>query len=246
MALGHGAQRVAGPERGGGGGGRLEAVGEAHRLGQGDRLGAPGEHRLGPQVDLDARDLAGHELAAEPVRGLQEGDPHSGGDEAVGGGQAGDAAADDDDVARGRFRTLLRTLHGSTLSNPYRVPTVTTSKPVGGNRPRGRRVEPAMSTNVLGGPVMDPVTDGESRSRRSFVRARAALVAGAVGLLLAVGGCGASGDASDSGAKAADGKAAPREGFADEAGAAASAAPEEQADGKGAGRKAAPKPGAPM
>ncbi|WP_086778779.1 DUF4349 domain-containing protein [Streptomyces griseus] len=90
---------------------------------------------------------------------------------------------------------------------------------------------------------MDPVTDGESRSRRSFVRARAALVAGALGLLLAVGGCGASGDASDSGAKAADGKAAPREGFADEAGAAASAAPEEQADGKGAGKKAAPKPG---
>ncbi|MEV7640620.1 DUF4349 domain-containing protein [Streptomyces rubiginosohelvolus] len=82
--------------------------------------------------------------------------------------------------------------------------------------------------------------DVESKSGRSFVRARAALVAGSLGLLLAVGGCGASGDSMDSGAKAADGKAAPREGFADEdGGAAASAAPEEQADGKAA----APKPG---
>ncbi|MEU4923788.1 DUF4349 domain-containing protein [Streptomyces parvus] len=81
----------------------------------------------------------------------------------------------------------------------------------------------------------------DEKSGRAFVRARAALVAGTLGLLLAVGGCGASGDASDSGAKAADGKAAPREGFADEGGAAASAAPEEQADGKAAGKKAAPK-----
>ncbi|MFJ6510030.1 DUF4349 domain-containing protein [Streptomyces sp. NPDC091406] len=80
----------------------------------------------------------------------------------------------------------------------------------------------------------------QSKSGRSVVRARAALVAGALGVLLAVGGCGASGDSMDSGAKAADGKAAPREGFADEGGAAA---PEEQADGKAAGRKAAPKPG---
>ncbi|MGW4626944.1 DUF4349 domain-containing protein [Streptomyces rubiginosohelvolus] len=85
--------------------------------------------------------------------------------------------------------------------------------------------------------------DGESKSGRSFVRARAALVAGSLGLLLAVGGCGASGDSTDSGAKAADGKAAPREGFTDERGAAASTAPEEQADGKAAGEKAAPKPG---
>lgn len=54
-----------------------------------------------------------------------------------------------------------------------------------------------------------------SGTDRSSARGRAALVAGVLGLLLAVGGCGASGDASDSGAKAADGKAAPREGFAD-------------------------------
>ncbi|MFF8964982.1 DUF4349 domain-containing protein [Streptomyces globisporus] len=82
--------------------------------------------------------------------------------------------------------------------------------------------------------------DVERKGGRSFVRARAALVAGPLGLLLAVGGCGASGDSMDSGAKAADGKAAPREGFADgDGGAAASAAPEEQA----AGKKAAPNPG---
>ncbi|WP_097993491.1 DUF4349 domain-containing protein [Streptomyces sp. f51] len=85
--------------------------------------------------------------------------------------------------------------------------------------------------------------DVESESGRSFVRARAALVAGSLGLLLAVGGCGASGDSMDSGAKAADGKAAPREGFADGDGGAAASAPEEQADGKAAGKKAAPKPG---
>ncbi|MEV7464166.1 DUF4349 domain-containing protein [Streptomyces rubiginosohelvolus] len=85
--------------------------------------------------------------------------------------------------------------------------------------------------------------DVESKSGRSFVRARAALAAGSLGLLLAVGGCGASGDSMDSGAKAADGKAAPREGFADGDGGAAASAAEEQADGKEAGKAAAPKPG---
>jgi hypothetical protein len=83
----------------------------------------------------------------------------------------------------------------------------------------------------------------DSRTDRSFARGRAALVAGALGLLLAVGGCGATGDASDSGAKAADGKAAQREAFADEDGAAGSSA-EKQTDGKAAEKEAAPKPGA--
>lgn len=83
--------------------------------------------------------------------------------------------------------------------------------------------------------------DMDRRTDRSFARMRAVLVAGALGLLLAVGGC--AGDASDSGAKAADGKSAPREGFADEDGAAASSA-EKPTDGKAAGKKAAPKPGA--
>ncbi len=79
-----------------------------------------------------------------------------------------------------------------------------------------------------------------SQIDRSFVRGRAVLVAGTLGLLLAVGGCGASGDASDSGAKAADGKAASREGFADgpDGAGAASAATEPQADGKASGKKA--------
>ncbi len=80
-----------------------------------------------------------------------------------------------------------------------------------------------------------------NKSGRSFVRARAVLVAGSAGLLLAVGGCGASGDSSD-GAKA-DVTSAPREGFADEGGGAAASAPEEQADGKAAGKQAAPKAG---
>ncbi|RPK89786.1 MULTISPECIES: DUF4349 domain-containing protein [Streptomyces] len=84
--------------------------------------------------------------------------------------------------------------------------------------------------------------DTDSGTDRTFARTRAALVAGTLGLLLAVGGCGASGDASDSGAKAADGKAAPREGFTEEdAPAAASAEP--QADGKASGKKAPPAPG---
>ncbi|MFD5201944.1 DUF4349 domain-containing protein [Streptomyces sp. NPDC058375] len=83
----------------------------------------------------------------------------------------------------------------------------------------------------------------QSKSGRSLVGARAALVAGTLGLLLAVGGCGASGDSAGSGAKA-DGKSAPREGFADgDGGAAAPAAPDEQADGKAAGKEAEPKPG---
>lgn len=89
-----------------------------------------------------------------------------------------------------------------------------------------------------------------SGTDRSSARGRAALVAGVLGLLLAVGGCGASGDASGSNEKAADGKAAPREGFADgpdgagaDEGRAASSA-EKRADGKPSGAKAAPKPGA--
>lgn len=88
-----------------------------------------------------------------------------------------------------------------------------------------------------------------SRTDRSFARGRAALAAGVLGLLLAVGGCGASGD-SGSNEKAADGKAAAREGFADgpdgagaDEGRAASSA-EDRADGKASGSKAAPKPGA--
>lgn len=87
--------------------------------------------------------------------------------------------------------------------------------------------------------------DLDSRTDRSFARGRAALVAGALGLLLAVGGCGASGDASGSNEKAADSKYAPsgeQEGAGADADGAASSA-EDRADGKPSGSKAA-KPGA--
>ncbi|MFD4237437.1 DUF4349 domain-containing protein [Streptomyces sp. NPDC058542] len=85
-----------------------------------------------------------------------------------------------------------------------------------------------------------------SRGDRSSARGRAALVAGVFGLLLAVGGCGASSDASGGNAKAADSKYAPpgeRAGAGEDADGAASAA-EDRADGKPSGAKAAPKPGA--
>ncbi|MFI0758260.1 DUF4349 domain-containing protein [Streptomyces anulatus] len=90
----------------------------------------------------------------------------------------------------------------------------------------------------------------DSRTDRSFARARArgraALAAGVLGLLLAVGGCGASGDSSGSNEKAADSKYAPsgeRAGAGADADGAASSA-EDRADGKPSGAKAAPKPGA--
>ncbi len=73
VALGHGAQGAAGPERGGGGGGRLEPVVEAHLAGEGDGLRAAGEHGLGAEVYADPGDLPGVQLAAEPVGGLQDG-----------------------------------------------------------------------------------------------------------------------------------------------------------------------------
>ncbi len=68
-------------------------------------------------------------------------------------------------------------------------------------------------------------------------------MAGVLGLLLAVGGCGASGDSSGSNEKAADGKYAPsgeRAGAGADADGAASSA-EDRADGKPGGSKAAGK-----
>ncbi|MFI1224556.1 MULTISPECIES: DUF4349 domain-containing protein [unclassified Streptomyces] len=91
---------------------------------------------------------------------------------------------------------------------------------------------------------------GAAHRRRARARRRAALVAGALGLLLAVGGCGAGGDASDSGAKAADGKYAGPEGRADgQAGAGAadedaSAPAGQRSDPKASGKKAVTAPGA--
>lgn len=106
MALGHGAQCAARPDRGGGRGGRLEAVAEPDVACQADRLRTAGEHRLGTEVDPGAGDLAGHELAAEPLGGLQQGDPQAGPQEPVGGGETGDATADDDDMSGARVRAV--------------------------------------------------------------------------------------------------------------------------------------------
>ncbi|MFI7082270.1 DUF4349 domain-containing protein [Streptomyces anulatus] len=97
--------------------------------------------------------------------------------------------------------------------------------------------------------------ESDSRTDRSFARGRATLAAGVLGLLLAVGGCGASGDSSGSNEKAADGKYAPsgeRAGAGADADGAASAAEDRadgkldgsKADGKLDGSKAAPEPGA--
>lgn len=98
VALGHGPQGAPGPEGGGGGGGRLEPVGEAHLAGEGDRLGAAGQHRLGAEVDAGARDLAGQQLAADPVRGLQDGHSRATVQQLVRGGQPRDPGPDDDDM----------------------------------------------------------------------------------------------------------------------------------------------------
>ncbi len=116
VALGHGAQGVAGPDRRGGGGGRCQAAAEADLAGEGDRLGAAGQYRLGAEVDPDAGDLAGQQLAADPARGLQDRHPRAAVQQPVRGGQSGDPAPDDDDMPG--LRTGLLCAHASTLSDP--------------------------------------------------------------------------------------------------------------------------------
>ncbi|MGX1315278.1 hypothetical protein RKD24_005397 [Streptomyces calvus] len=96
VALGHGAQGAAGPQRGGGGGRRPKTVGEAHLAGETDRLRAAGQQRLGAEVHARARDLAGQQLAADPVRRLQHGHPCPVPQQPVRGGQPGDSGSDDD------------------------------------------------------------------------------------------------------------------------------------------------------
>ncbi len=102
MALRHGAQRAPGPQGGGGGGGRLEPVGEADLPGEGHRLGAARQQGLGAEVDPRARDLARQQLAADPVRGLQDGDPGASFQQSVRGGQPRDPGSDDDDMSGSR------------------------------------------------------------------------------------------------------------------------------------------------
>lgn len=100
VALGHGAQGAAGPDRGGGGGGRLEAVGEAGLAGQGDGLGSARQHRLRAEVHARAGDLAGQQLAADAAGRLQDGHPRPALQQPVGRGQSRDPGSDDDDVSR--------------------------------------------------------------------------------------------------------------------------------------------------
>lgn len=98
VPLGHRPQGAPGPERGRGGGGRLEPVGEAGLAREGDRLRAAGQHRLGAEVDARARDLAGQQLAADPVRGLQDGHSRTPLQQFVRGGEPRDPGPDDDDM----------------------------------------------------------------------------------------------------------------------------------------------------
>lgn len=100
MPLGHGDERAPVPETGARDRGRLQGVAEAHRAGEADAFCAAGEHGLGAEVGPYALDLARQQLAAQRPRALQDGHAHPGAQQPVGGREAGDAAADDDDVAR--------------------------------------------------------------------------------------------------------------------------------------------------
>ena len=92
-----GAQRAVGPDRGRGGRGvdhrHPELAGEV------DALGPAGEHRLRAEVDLDAPDRPGQQLAAGAGRALEHQDLAARCSQVAGGGQPGDAAADHDGTA---------------------------------------------------------------------------------------------------------------------------------------------------
>ncbi len=118
MALGHRAQRLAGPQRGARGGGRLEPVTEADGPRELDRLRPPGQHRFGAEVDGDARDLARAQLAAEAVRRLQDRYPHAAFEQPVRGRQPRDAATDDDDMADTGGRPAPTALHCAHADTP--------------------------------------------------------------------------------------------------------------------------------
>ena len=83
---------------------------EASRGGQPGALGAAGEQRLRALIHRDPGDLADAELAAEPRRAFQHGDPARGLAEEERRGQPGDAPADDHDMR------LPGIAHRSTLA----------------------------------------------------------------------------------------------------------------------------------
>ena len=65
-----------------------------------DALGPARQHRLGPQVDPDSRDLADEQLAADAGRPLDDRYLATRGGQVASGGQAGDAGPDHDGAAR--------------------------------------------------------------------------------------------------------------------------------------------------
>jgi hypothetical protein len=88
-------QRPAGPDPRGGEG----RVGDrqADRGRELDALGAPVDHRLGADVDGDPGDLTAAELAADPVRALEDQHVVTGGDQVAGSRQPADPATHHDE-----------------------------------------------------------------------------------------------------------------------------------------------------
>ena len=66
-----------------------------------DALGATVDHRLGADVDGDAGDLAAPELAAQPVRALEEQHVVAGVGQVAGSGQPTDPASHHDEPPHG-------------------------------------------------------------------------------------------------------------------------------------------------
>jgi hypothetical protein len=87
------------PRLAGGGGDEVDADG----LGEPRGVGDAGQPVVGAGLDGGAAQLAGEQLAAEPFGLLddRDADGREGGADGVGGGEAADAAADDDDMAVG-------------------------------------------------------------------------------------------------------------------------------------------------
>ena len=116
---GSGTERPAGPDPGGRGLGVHHRVAQAGSAGQSDTLGSSVEDRLRPQVDRDAGDLAAPQLAAQPVRPLQQEhlDRRVRLEQGAGRREAGDAAPDHDHASRQRSRGRPVSSHGPSLAN---------------------------------------------------------------------------------------------------------------------------------
>ncbi|CAM5665847.1 hypothetical protein STENM327S_06883 [Streptomyces tendae] len=223
VALGHGAQGTAGPQRGGRGGRRLEAVGESRRAGQADGLGAAGQHRLGAEVDADSGDLAGQQLAADAAGRLQDGHPGPALQEAVGGGQSGDTGSHDDHVSGSLFsgpvlwrdltRMGLARAHLPSVSDPAGTGPTGPASPerdLFGTVPRRRAGPRARRRDISRYEPGVPTMQARRATTRAFLPPARALAGMLLVTALALTGCSGAdaGSDSDGGAKAA----APREG----------------------------------